>query len=44
MLEVKTDNQTERGVSAHLVHCRLRSGWPVNDRLFMPSLRTSLGA
>ena len=34
----------ERGVSAHLVHCRLRSGWPVNDRLFMPSLRTSLGA
>ena len=34
----------ERGVSAHLVHCRLRSGWPVNDRLFMPSLRAGRGA
>lgn len=28
----------ERGVSAQLVHGRLRSGWPVDDRLFCPSL------
>lgn len=24
----------ERGVNAHLVHGRLRSGWPINERLF----------